>query len=80
MKAQCLMCYEDFDGESTAITVKGVDVCPTCRKHAEIGKRVGELTYIKRGGEDANYCEGWNDCLSEAKGPNKRQNRKHRPR
>lgn len=69
MKAQCLMCYEDFDGESTAITVKGVDVCPTCRKHAEIGKRVMNMSR-KEGCEHCapEYDTGWNDCLTEAKG------------
>ena len=74
--ACCIICESAYDeGDQCAIEGKYsgalYGVCPACRRHAEIGKRVGELTYIKRGGEDANYCEGWNDCLSEAKGPNK---------
>lgn len=71
----CLICESTFDeGDQCAVEGKHsgalYGVCPTCRKHAEIGKRVSQLAYIKRGGEDANYCEGWNDAISEAKGPN----------
>lgn len=51
-------------------------VCDTCRRHAEIGKRVEGMKLLEAGdmdddqprGRTEGYMDGWNDCLEEAKG------------
>ncbi len=46
-------------------------VCPACRKHAEIGRRVEGMKPKPQVGLVDDWREGWNDCLWEAKGEGK---------
>ena len=76
--AICMICDEGFEyanfGEGQH-TMEGdcVGVCPTCRKHAEIGKRVegmkpAKAFYSDPSDWDKGFLIGYRDCLLEAKG------------
>ena len=65
----CLICESTYDeGDQCAIEGKHsgalYGVCPTCRRHANIGKRIEEMEECECG---LNGC-GWNNCLRQAKG------------
>lgn len=82
--AICMICDEGFEyanfGEGQH-TMEGdcFGVCPTCRRHAEIGRRVEAMRKIEPAeidsgeefegmtrGRAEGYMDGWNDFFEEA--------------
>ena len=79
VKNDCILCGVQYDSDDNATIIGSArdmlsdglrfGVCPTCRKHAEIGKRVMGMEYYRKWNtQDNEYHIGWNDCLREAKG------------
>lgn len=77
----CIICESAYDeGDQCAIEGKHsgalYGVCPVCRRHAAIGKRVEGMKpakYPEGEGADMRYeeidqADGYNRCLREAKG------------
>ena len=85
-KNDCILCGAQYDPDDNATIIGSArdmlsdglrfGVCPTCRRHAEIGRRVEGMKpakYPEGEGADMRYeeidqADGYNRCLREAKG------------
>jgi len=71
----CLICESTYDeGDQSAIESKYsgalYGVCPACRRHAEIGRRVEGMPAagLPQGEIEAARQDGWNKAIRTAKG------------